>query len=29
MKIRSHTAEYLLMLQSDWLKFQIELNSLS
>ena len=29
MKIRSHTAEYLFMLQSDWLEFEIELNSLS
>ena len=28
MKIRSPSAEYFFMLQSDWLKFQIELNSL-
>ena len=28
MKIRPHSAEYFFTLQSDWLKFQIELNSL-
>ena len=28
MKIRFHSAEYFFMLQSDWLKFQIEMNSL-
>ena len=28
MKIRFHSAEYFFMLQSDWLKFQVELNSL-
>ena len=28
MKSRSHSAEYFFMLQSDWLKFQIKLNSL-
>ena len=27
-KIRSHTPKSLFMLQSDWLKFEIELNSL-
>ena len=29
MKNWSQTAEYFFMLQSDWLKFEIELNSLS
>ena len=29
MKLRSHTAEYLFMLPSDWLEFETELNSLS
>ena len=29
MKNWSQTSEYFFMLQSDWLKFEIELNSLS